>query len=279
MTPLQAAAEIKKELESAGLEDAAFEAEQLTGGVLNMSISALRVSNETLSSGQLDRLKIALKERLSHRPLQYILGEWEFYGLPFSVGEGVLIPRPDTETLVDTALKFIGGREGLTIADLCAGSGCVGIAIQKYAGGCGVFSYEKYDEAFKYLKKNIKRNRSAAKPIFRNIEDGPLPDERFDLIVCNPPYIKKDEIKRLQPEVLFEPDTALDGGRDGLYFYRVILDRWLSALNAGGALAVEIGYDQADEVKMLMSEAGLSNIQGILDFSGVQRVIIGTLLS
>ena len=278
MTPKDAAANIKETLLNAGFPDAAFEAEQLTCGVLKLSAASMHLSEEKLSGGQIEALENAISKRLSHQPLQYILGEWEFYGLPFSVGEGVLIPRPDTETLVDAALQFIGDREGLKIADLCAGSGCVGIAVEKHTESCSVFSYEKYPAAFRYLKANIKRNNSKANPVLRDIEDGPLSDERFDLLVSNPPYIKAEVMRSLQPEVQFEPDTALSGGTDGLHFYREILKKWLSALNVGGAVAFEIGYDQADEVTALMKAAGLQNIQGICDLSGTQRVIIGTFL-
>lgn len=278
MTPKDAAAKIKEKLSNDGFPDAAFEAEQLTCSVLKLSAAAMHLSEEKLSGSQIEALENALSKRLSHLPLQYILGEWEFYGLPFSVGEGVLIPRPDTETLVDAALHFIGTREGLKIADLCAGSGCVGIALEKHAENCTVFSYEKYPAAFRYLKANIKRNCSKANPVLRDIEEGPLSDERFDLLVSNPPYIKAEVMKRLQPEVQFEPDTALLGGTDGLHFYRVILKKWLSALNVGGAVAFEIGYDQADEVTALMKASGLREIQTFCDLSGIQRAIIGTLL-
>ncbi len=221
-----------------------------------------------------DALEQMLFRRTAGEPLQYILGEWEFYSLPFSVGPGVLIPRPDTEMLVDKAIEFIGERK-VGVADLCAGSGCVGIAVAASCKNASVTAVEKSDLAFRYLEKNIKRNKVRVTAVKGDITEGSFGE--FDVILSNPPYIKAAVIPTLSREVQHEPRLALDGGEDGLFFYRAILDNWLCRLKKGGMLAVEIGFDQADEVKALFLEAGLKNIGEKRDYGNNQRVIFGTL--
>lgn len=223
------------------------------------------------SEDALDRM---ISRRTAGEPLQYILGEWEFYSLPFSVGPGVLIPRPDTEILVDKAIEFIGKRE-VTVADLCAGSGCIGIAVAANCKGASVTAVEKSDLAFPYLEENIKRNGVNVTAVKGDITEESFGE--FDLILSNPPYIKSAVIESLSSEVRHEPHLALDGGEDGLFFYRAILENWLCRLKNGGMLAVEIGFDQADEVKALFMEAGLKNIGEKRDYGNNQRVIFGTL--
>lgn len=240
-------------LKEAGIEDARFEAKEIA-----------RLPEE--------RQKDAVNRRLSGEPLQYILGEWEFYSLPFLVGDGVLIPRPDTETLVDCALEFLGSRP-LSCIDLCSGSGAVAIAVEKNSRA-KVSALEKSQAAFCYLEKNIKLNNSAVKAIRGDINEAPR--EKYDVILSNPPYIPSGDIKALQREVQREPKMALDGGFDGLDFYRIIIKNWLPALNPGGMLAVECGIGQAEEIKKLFSAAGLEKVSVKNDLCGVQRVIFGT---
>lgn len=216
-----------------------------------------------------------ITRRLAGEPLQYILGEWEFYSLPFAVGEGVLIPRPDTEILVDTALDFLAGKSSADCIDLCAGSGCVGIAVAKNCPGVRISALEKSDKAYEFLCRNIRLNNASVTPIKGDVTA--RGSGRYDLILSNPPYIKTEVLATLGREVQKEPRQALDGGPDGLYFYRAILDNWLCCLKKGGMLAVEIGFDQADEVKALFLAAGLKNIGVKRDFGNNQRVVFGTL--
>ncbi len=228
------------------------------------------------AKGDVDLATQMAHRRLKGEPLQYLLGEWEFYGLPIYVGPGVLIPRADTEHLVDAALQFLKNKPTARVADLCAGSGCIGLAIQKNAPGCGAVAVEKSADAFAYLQKNIARLGSEVQAVQADITAGGF--GRYDLIVSNPPYICTDVLKHLQTEVQHEPQMALDGGADGLYFYRAILKHWLPCLEKGGALMVEIGYDQAAAVSHLFCDAGLKNVQTLQDYGKNDRVIIGTLL-
>ncbi len=244
--------ELEKKLKLYGIEDFQFEAKQLS-----------------VFSGK--DLENALARRLLREPLQYILGEWEFYSLPFCVGPGVLIPRADTETLVDVALKVV--KKDSRVIDLCSGSGCVAIAIEKNSG-CFMTALENSEDAIKYLKLNIEKNRSNIKIIQEDIFKF-VPNEKVDVILSNPPYIKTKDLKFLQKEVTFEPLCALDGGEDGLLFYRRILE-FIPFLNPGGHIIVEVGYDTSSDVQKLFENAGLIT-KAVKDLSGINRVIFGTL--
>ncbi len=270
----QAQKNAKDFLEKHGIEDPSFEAEQLILKIANCSRIDIMLGAKTLDEAEEKALESALERRIKGEPLQYIIGEWEFYSLPFFVGNGVLIPRADTEVLVSSALEFLEGKSGKRVIDLCSGSGCIAVAVEKNAPENKVFALEKYDRAYEFLEKNIKRNEVAVTPIKGDVFEGT--EERFDLILSNPPYIKPEAMKTLQKEVTFEPETALAGGEDGLIFYRAIIDKWANRLNLGGALMVEIGFDQKEEVMALMEAAGLRNITPKKDINGLWRVIVGT---
>ena len=216
-----------------------------------------------------------VERRLSGEPLQYILGRWEFYSLPFEVGEGVLIPRADTETLVDCALKFLEGIKNPKVADLCSGSGCVAVSIAKNRLDCSVTAVELSQEAFPYLERNIALNGTAnVTPKQADVLCGGENFGQFDLIVSNPPYIKRETIAELSREVLCEPKMALDGGKDGLVFYHALCKKWRENLSPGGALMVEIGFDQADNVKKLI-EKFFEAVNCVSDLCGITRVVMG----
>lgn len=286
LTAGQLLRDTSRRLESAGITASDFEARQLVLHCLSLSPAEFILKkNETVENKGLLKLKNLLEKRISGEPLQYLLGSWEFYGLPFHVGEGVLIPRPDTEVLVDTALDNLRSvkKDNLSILELCAGSGCISIAIAKTMPGVSVTAIEKYDQAFAYFLRNIKENNIAnVTPVLADLFDGidglknQNKEIKYDLVVSNPPYIATEAIKVLMPEVQREPVTALDGGIDGYLFYRAILDLWLPALNFGCKLMVETGIGQAEYVKKLFTEAGLMDISAFKDISGVQRVIVGT---
>ncbi len=266
-------------LRKAGIEDYVVDSLYLMKHYFNMDRNAL-IMNGDKSAGkvQCDRFFSALSDREKGKPLQYILGIWNFMGNNFYVGEGVLIPRDDTEILVQTALAFLKGRENQRIIDLCSGSGAVAISIAKELSSSEVIAVELSDDALRYMKKNIDLNKASGVEIvkgdvFKTAEN--YADGSFDLVVCNPPYIKSDEIATLQKEIQYEPRMALDGGKDGLDFYRVITDKWSQKIRAGGMLAYEIGEEQYLPVKKLMEENNFENIAFSLDFQGFKRVISG----
>ena len=214
--------------------------------------------------------EVLIKKRAERVPLQYITGEQEFMGMTFHVNSNVLIPRQDTETLVEEALKVV--KPGMKVLDMCTGSGCVLISILKNVHGTGGYGYDISKQAINVAKENAKLNDVPA--IFERsnlFED--VADETFDVIVSNPPYIRSDEIPFLMPEASeFEPHEALDGKEDGLYFYRRIIEDAKAYLEDGGWLLFEIGYDQAEPVTRLMEQAGYSEIHVKKDLSGLDRV-------
>ena len=225
-------------------------------------------------------VRAGVSRRLSGEPLQYILGEWEFYGLPFYVGEGVLIPRQDTETIAEVALRFLKGRDCADIlaADLCAGSGCIGITLAKLAG-VRVKLLELSGQALEYLRRNIALN--GAEALCEAVQADVLADgtaealPKLDLIVTNPPYLTAQDMRELQREVTHEPETALFGGEDGLDFYRSITSKWKDALRPGGTMIFEVGYDQADAVEQMMALAGYHDIDTKLDTQQIWRAVEG----
>ncbi|MCL2637537.1 MAG: peptide chain release factor N(5)-glutamine methyltransferase [Oscillospiraceae bacterium] len=214
-----------------------------------------------------ESLESLLKRRENGEPLQYILGEWEFYGYSFKVGKGVLIPRPETEFLVDLAKE----RKPKTIYDLCAGSGCVGIALAKEIG-CEVIAVEISEEAINYLKQNAELNKTDIKIIKDDVLKPEFDYEEADCILVNPPYLTKNEMQELQTEVTHEPELALFGGEDGLDFYREIFRLWDGKLRHGGLFAVEVGHEQAEQVAELMKGAGFTP-QIKKDYSGIDRIV------
>lgn len=215
-----------------------------------------------------------LAKRKKGVPLQYLLGEWEFYSLPFKVGRGVLIPRADSELLVDLALEEINHTEKMIVFDLCSGSGAIGIAVQKNAPKAEVTLVEKSKKAFKYLLQNIKLNNSAATAIMSNIFSW-HPPQKADMVICNPPYITKNEMKLLQKEVKNEPSLALFGGKDGLKYYKFLTQNAGRFLKSGGKLIVEIGAEQAQDVLNLFNEQGFEDTQIFKDISQNNRVVSG----
>ena len=267
----------EERLASAGVIPFKFEAKELLAFALQTEPARLRFMGEDeISEEAAVKLEDALKRRENGEPLQYILGFWEFYSLPFKVGEGVLIPRADTELLVDNALEFLKSKSGAEVADLCSGSGCIAISIAKERPDCKVSALELSEEALEYLKHNKTLNGVELEIIKQDIT-ADIPDRKFDLIISNPPYIETFAIPDLDKELSFEPNMALDGGDDGLRFYRIIAREWTRNLKKGGALMVEVGINQHLAVAELFKEAGLSGVRYVCDINGIERVIIGTL--
>jgi len=221
-----------------------------------------------------------IERRAAGEPLQYILGEWEFYGLPFYVGKGVLIPRPETELLADIALDFLRPLSSPRILELCAGSGCLSVALAKHLPEAQIWAEEISPDAFSYLERNISRHcadnitpllaDALLKPTHPDIKEG-----NFSAVLANPPYIAQKELPSLQREVQWEPSLALDGGADGLRFYRELIPLYAPLLSSGGLIAFEIGFDQGSAVESLLEKEGFRDIQIKKDLSGCDRVVCG----
>lgn len=281
MTVGDAYRKTKDILTEAGFEAPAFEALCLTEKVFGFNrLALITKGEETVASEEKLAVFAELTEkRLNHEPLQYLLGKWSFMGIDLLVGEGVLVPRDDTEVVTSLCIDYLSGKESPNVIDLCAGSGAISLALEKYAN-CKVTAVELSDKAFSYLTQNIKLNNSAVNALNGDIFEchKDIADNSLDLIVSNPPYIKTADIASLQKEVQHEPAMALDGGESGLDFYRRIVPLWKSKLKAGGALAFELGEGQYDEVSRILADNGFGGITESIDFGGVQRAIIGTLL-
>jgi len=247
--------------------------------------NALQESQWIVKYGKYSEYDIGeiIRRRINGEPLQYLLGEWEFYGYPFKVGKGVLIPRPETELLVDlvkeNVLKNERENSQKLVLDLCAGSGCVGIALAREIG-CKVIAIEKSQQAFTYLKQNIALNKVAhlIKPIKADILNPAVIHQLSIDINCqlsiaiNPPYLSKGEMLTLQKEVTYEPEIALYGGEDGLEFYRAFFSVWKDVLKRSAFFACEVGDGQAEIVGGFMEVIGLSP-QVKYDFNGLARIV------
>lgn len=263
-------------LEDGGIENAASEAMWLLEAALEKGREYILLNpSDTVLPEKEQRYLVFIGERLGGRPVQYILGKWDFYGNEFLVGEGVLIPRPETELLVDFAREQMKNGEKKTVFDLCAGSGCIGLSVARLFPDSRVYLIEKSSEAFEYLKKNKEKlNCGNAEIINGDIFDGPeaLGLPKPDLILSNPPYIESKLLPELQTEVRREPALALDGGEDGLDFYRAIAERWLSG--CVDSVAVECAEGQAAEIQKLFSEH-FALTETVCDFGGIQRIVTG----
>lgn len=277
MTIFNAYNDIKKQLKNAGIEDNIFEAKQIIKHITGYSNEQILSGYQNELSGfQEINLQVIMKQRLNRYPLQYILGKWDFYGRPYKVGPGVLIPRPDTETVIEICLDIIEKEKPSDVLDLCAGTGCIGITIACERKNSNVTLVEKYEEAARYIKENIKNADGNANILMGDIFESIGADKKYDLIVSNPPYINEKDMGNLQPEVEFEPPTALYGGEDGLMFYRAIASNYRDSLKSGGSLVFEIGYDQGEAVKDILLALGFKNVKIKKDYSENDRVVFGT---
>ena len=278
-TIAEALKEGKQRLKAAGKEAYAFEAELLLEKAAGLNRTALFLrGEESLSEEVLAVYEGYLSEREQGRPTQYILGEWEFMGLPFHVGEGVLIPRGDTEVLVETILEKQQSEPMKSILDIGTGSGCIPVSLGHYGKFEQIMAVDISPKALSYATKNAAENKINIdfyeSDLFTNV-----PAEwkgRLDAIVSNPPYIPKKDIEELMTEVKdFEPMNALDGGEDGLDFYRAIVEQGRDWLVDGGWLFFEIGYDQGEDLRKLLTEFGYTEIEIRKDLAGLDRVAMG----
>lgn len=247
---------------------------------LDRSALALRGQECPAPERERDFLK-AVEERAARRPLQYILGEWEFMGLSLRVGEGVLVPREDTAVLAETLAERLQGVPEPVGVDLCAGSGAVALGLCALLPHAKLTCLELSEQAFSYLEQNLAaypQYKICAKvgDVLRKETAESFPPQSLDFIASNPPYIPSKELSILQPEVQREPAMALDGGEDGLVFYRALCALWLPRLKPGGILAVEIGEDQGKTVSALFASHGLTKIELRQDWAGLDRCVAGT---
>lgn len=278
-TIAEALREGKRRLQAAGKEAYAFAAELLLENASGRSRTALFLhGEELLSAEEAERYERFLAERESGRPTQYILGRWEFMGLPFFVGEGVLIPRGDTEILVETILEQQQKEPLRTILDIGTGSGCIPISLSHYGDFESLLAVDISETALGYARKNAAENHAEIL-LYESDLFASVPMEwkgQLDAIVSNPPYIPKEDIAGLMTEVKdFEPLHALDGGADGLDFYRAIAAEGRAWLRQGGWLFFEIGYDQGAALRSLLTALGYTEIGIKQDLAGLDRVAFG----
>lgn len=263
-------------LEKAGIAEAALDARLLLEEVCGTDRSALYAHGEReLTQDEEAQYLEKINHRAERIPLQHILGRTEFMGLTFVVNNSVLCPRPDTEVLVEEVLKHL--HDGMRILDIGTGSGCILLSLLHYSNDCQGVGVDISGEALQIARTNAKRLEEeqadfVKSSLFENVEG------KFEMIVSNPPYIRSGDIAGLMPEVRdHEPRTALDGGEDGLLFYREITGKAKDHLPGGGMLFYEIGHDQGEAVKQIMEDAGYREIEIIKDFSGLDRVVCGIL--
>lgn len=273
MTYQEALKKAEDYLESRGIDNAPVDAWYLMEYSCKCDRTWFLMNREKEMPGPVyARYQSLLSDRAKHIPLQHLTGEQEFMGIPFAVNENVLIPRQDTEILVEEALKVI--KPGSHVLDMCTGSGCIIISLMKYKQDILGTAVDISDAALDVAKENAVRQGVCIDfrqgNLFQNV------DGEYDVIVSNPPYIPTDEITKLMEEVrCHEPVGALDGKEDGLYFYRQIITKSLGFLKDGGWLLFEIGYDQGRPVSELMRSAGYSEVSVIRDLAGLDRVVKG----
>ena len=257
------------------MDNAQFEARQILMQATGKSNTELLMSmNDNVSKAVEDEVYAMVSRRKNSEPLQYILGSAEFMGLQFYVDKNVLIPRADTETLVETVLDVLNGQSA-KVLDIGTGSGCIGTSIAHFNKNVSITFLDISENALEIAKRNSKANGVSGKFFLMDILKE-YPNEKFDVIVSNPPYIRPDVIETLQTEVKdYEPYTALYGGNDGLDFYRRITDIAPQMLKNNGLLAFEIGYDQGEDVSALMN--GFYDVRIIKDLCNNDRVVIGRL--
>ena len=274
--------DIRQELHRSGIDAATLEAREL------VAFAAGKTRQELLRDSRLyvpqdveERARALMRRHLAGEPLAYLIGEWSFCGMDLDVNESVLIPRTDTEVLAEQAIGFVKTLDEPRVLDLCAGSGCVGLAVAKFCPGSHVVLGELMEDALRVCRQNIRRCGLTAQvmPWQVNALDGPPPCfGEFDCIVSNPPYIPDGDIAGLDVSVRdYEPMTALKGGDDGLDFYRAISDKWRTALHPGSRLYFEVGIGQADDVLRIMRAQGFGDIEVVPDTAGIPRVVYGTL--
>lgn len=274
--------DIRRQLKAAGIENAQMEARELVCYATDKSREQFVKDMSLYVADSMEkRIRDLVDRRLAGEPVAYIIGEWEFYGLPLDISRDVLIPRMDTEVLAERAIQLARqAGDGVRVLDLCAGSGCVGLAVAANVPGCRVVLGDVSEGALRVCKQNVRRNGLNAQVSCLMADALQLPDPAlwdFDVIACNPPYIPTADIAGLDNSVKdYEPHLALDGGEDGLDFYRAVASRWGKALRQNGKLLFEVGIGQASQVEMILAENGFVDIKTYQDTAGIWRVVEGS---
>ena len=301
MLPRAAVKEVEARLTAEGCPDADFDARELFRLATGRDV---RLSDRPLDAAEAAKLEELTVRRAAREPLQYLCGSWPFLDFELAVGPGVLCPRADTEVVAETAAEMLAGVEAPRALDLCAGTGCLGLGVKRLCPAAQVVCVEKSPEAYVYLEKNTRlalkgrggstenvldaspfeepafdwgmKPTRAAEPVkgdlFTYWES--LPEGQLDLIVSNPPYLTAQEMGELQPEVAKEPAMALEAGEDGLVFYKAIAEHYQKALRPGGALALEIGWQQREAVEALLEANGWVDIACRKDLGGNDRCVM-----
>lgn len=271
-------------LEQAGLPDAALDARFLLEEVCGTNLQTLLVFPEKkVTEEEANQYRAFVQRRKDREPTAMILGEWDFMGLTFRLNKSTLIPEQDTEVLVETALEELKrrgpGEAPLRILDLCTGSGCILLSLLHELRNADGLGTDLSEEALEAARENAVRLGLQERGTFRQGDLWePVGDERFDLIVSNPPYVPTEVIPTLEPEVRCgEPYAALDGGEDGLVFYRRILKEAAGHLKPSGIIIVESGFDEAAQISALMQDQKLRGIRTVKDYGGLDRVVLGAL--
>jgi release factor glutamine methyltransferase len=278
-------------LEEAGVEDSFVDAELLTLHAAGIDRLTAYRENPEIDKTRLARVRRLARRRASGEPVQYIIGHLDFLGLKIEVGKGVLIPRPETELLAEEAIKTVRSEElgvrskekdtshltphtSLKILDLCTGTGCIALAIAREIRDAEVYGTDVSKAALRYAKKNAAINGIRNARFIQGSLFAPVENMLFDLIVSNPPYIRTLDIEGLQREIReWEPVSALDGGPDGLDFYREIFPGAAGHLKERGAVIVELGFDQAEDVTKIARQSGFSSIDIRKDYAGIERIL------
>lgn len=266
-------------LQAAGIEEAALDARLLLEAVCGTDRNDLLVHGEQPVAPEAEEKYLNwIRQRAEHIPLQQLTGEQGFMGLTFSVNEHVLIPRQDTEILVEEVLKEL--HDGMRVLDMCTGSGCILLSLLHYSNDCEGLGVDLSAEALEVAGRNVLKVLTPEKAEHAHFLQSDLFEKvegKFEIIVSNPPYIASAEVEKLMPEVRdHEPRMALDGTEDGLYFYRRIIEEAGKHLVSSGMLFFEIGYDQGQAVSELMRTEGYCDVQVVQDYAGLDRVVFGT---
>jgi len=266
-------------LQAAGIEEAALDARLLLEAVCGTDRNDLLVHGEQPVAPEAEEKYLNwIRQRAEHIPLQQLTGEQGFVGLTFSVNEHVLIPRQDTEILVEEVLKEL--HDGMRVLDMCTGSGCILLSLLHYSNDCEGLGVDLSAEALEVAGRNVLKVLTPEKAEHAHFLQSDLFEKvegKFEIIVSNPPYIASAEVEKLMPEVRdHEPRMALDGTEDGLYFYRRIIEEAGKHLVSSGMLFFEIGYDQGQAVSELMRTEGYCDVQVVQDYAGLDRVVFGT---
>ena len=274
--------DLRTKLRRSGIEEATQAAREMVCSASGKTKEELLRDGALYAPPETERAAYELAQRhLNGEPVAYLIGEWEFYGLPLDISPSVLIPRPDTEVLAQRAIEAAGELEECRVLDLCAGSGCIGLAVAANVPHARVLLGEIDEEALKICRQNIRRNNLTGRVASMRVDAREKPPRslgEFHMIVSNPPYIPDGDIAGLDVSVRdYEPHLALKGGADGLDFYRDITRLWTAALRVGGRLLFEVGIGQADEVLRIMRSVGFGDLEITPDLNGIPRVVEGVL--